>query len=109
MRLGIIATLLSALVGAATSTFGSVLAATDGTEVGTWLAGGGSAAAVAGLAYIAKRLASGDLVAIRVDKLLKDGEVRETRLEALVTEGRAREDALRDLLLNRRPAPGASS
>lgn len=82
-----------------------VLAVTEGNDVAAWLSGGGAAAAVAGLAYIAKRLASGELVAVPLARVIEHADKREERLLALLDDANQREDAYRALLVSRGIAP----
>ena len=100
---------LQALAALGTSSGGSVLAAVtemassdgSGNNLPAIIQGGGSAAAVAGLVYVARLIIKGDLVA----RPVRDAEAetnaniaatvkRETELQALVGESLARETTL---------------
>lgn len=79
-----------------------VLAATDtGAGITPWLQGGGSAAAVAGLVYVARMIVKGDLVPRAVAErenetaaAIRVAADNERRLEGLEREGAEREKQL---------------
>lgn len=99
----------TAVVGTVTSLGTSILAATTSTDFGPWAQVGGTATAVGALAYVAKLLADGKLVAQPIAEVLAAGERRERDLADLVDkhkvlalESHEREKALRDVLIDRR-------
>lgn len=59
-----------------------------------WLQTGGTAAAVGGLAYVAKLLADGKLVANPVAELIRDQKELGAKLADLAQESHAREERL---------------
>ena len=71
------------------------------TDFGPWAQVGGTATSVAALAYVAKLLADGRLVAQPISDLIRAAGEREKRLEAVVDRCQDREDSLRLLLINR--------
>lgn len=77
----------------------SVIATTAGdTGLGPWVSGGGAAAAVGGLVYVAKKLAAGDLVAFPVSEIVKHQQEREMKLEGMLEDSLRREDSYHRLL-----------
>lgn len=95
--------LLTAALGTVLAAAGSVFAAANNTTDFTpWVSGGGAAAAVGGLVYIAKKLADGSLVAYPVADLHRQSDERERQLHELVDDSRQREDSLRLLILQQR-------
>jgi hypothetical protein len=90
----------TAAMGLASSAWGAVLAA-GSSDFGPWAQVGGTATAVGALAYVAKLLADGKLVAQPVAEIVKHGEERERRLEELLQDSKEREDALRLMLVQR--------
>ncbi len=99
------------VVGLVTSAATTVLAA--GTDIAPWAQVGGTATAVGALAYIAKMLADGRLVAQPVADLIRRADERDRTLERktdareqvlheALTQSREREDTLRALLLQLR-------
>lgn len=102
------AAVAAGVIGAVGAGVSAVLAA--GTEIAPWAQVGGTATAVGALAYVAKMLADGRLVAQPVADLIRKADEREARyerkadereraLQALLEEARDREDALRALLM----------
>jgi hypothetical protein len=91
----------TSLVGFASALGGAVLGAATTTDIGPWAQVGGTATAVGALAYVAKLLADGKLVAQPVAELLRQAGEREKRLEELVEDGKGREDSLRIMLVQR--------
>jgi hypothetical protein len=98
--------------GAAAS-IGAVIAEVGGTDLGPWVSGGGAAAAVGGLVYVAKKFASGDVVAFPVaDVVFKLQEQHERedqrhrtemqKLHDVIKDSNDREDGYRAWLLNRK-------
>lgn len=99
----------TAVAGSVGSMGTAILAATGGADFGPWAQVGGTATAVGALAYVAKLLADGRLVAQPIAEVLAAGERRERDLAGLVDkhavlarESHEREIALRDVLLDRR-------
>lgn len=76
--------------GSAAAFFAQAVAPTS--DVTTWVSAGGATAAVTGLAYIARLLAAGRLVAYPVEKLQEEGNRREERLTAMLEAANRRED-----------------
>lgn len=108
----VIGALVLAVGGAVTTISGALLAA-SGDSVGPWVSGGGAAAAVGGLVYVAKKFAAGELAAVNLTELveqivglLRDSQAREARLHEIIEDAKEREDSLRALLLARRPGGG---
>lgn len=66
-------------------------AAEFGDSFAPYAAGGGSAAAVAGLVYMARKLTNGELVAFPVKQ-------RDEELVRLITDAKQREDTVKHLL-----------
>jgi hypothetical protein len=97
----VVAAIILSAIFATMAGVGSVLAA-SGEVVGPWVSGGGSFAAVGGLAYLAKKFANGELVAANTGLLIQQGAAREERLLRLEDDAHDREDALRALLLAQR-------
>lgn len=93
-----------AIAGVAAQTVGFVFAA--GTEIAPWAQVGGTATAVGALAYVAKLLADGKLVAQPVADLQRASEKREERLEELVQASHDREEALRAFLVGKAAGRG---
>lgn len=82
-------------------------------DASPWVAGGSATIAVGGLAFMAKKVASGELVAVAVDQLLEDAAEREdkaaereAKLTELLQESHRREDSLRDLYFADRTTSG---
>lgn len=109
--------LLAATGGLVASAAGTIVAAAGAPEIAPWAQVGGTATAVGALAYVAKLLADGRLVAQPVAELLrqsmereKDSErrndTRERRLEDLIADVRSDSEALRSLLLLRKHEGG---
>ena len=78
--------------------------ANAGGSLAPWLTGGGSAAAVAGLVYVARMVVKGDLVPRPVEEREKEQAAavqgaaeRQSRLLELVTDSLAREQVLANL------------
>lgn len=94
----VIAALGTAIAGLTASIVGAV-AETPASDFGPWAQVGGTATAVAALAYVAKLLADGRLVAQPTAELLKASADREDRLVALEKRSEDREATLRTLLL----------
>lgn len=94
----VVAAIVLSAIFAVVAGFGSILAA-SGEVVGPWVSGGGSFAAVGGLAYLAKKFANGELVAANTGMLIQQGAAREERVLGLVEDAKSREDALRALLI----------
>lgn len=90
-----------AAIGIVASNLGVLLAQSTGSDVAPWLSGGGAAAAVAGLAYIAKKIASGELVAVQIGQIIRDSAEREKGLSQLVKEAHEREEVLRTILIGK--------
>lgn len=86
-------------VGLVTAAASHVLAA--GTDIAPWANVGGTATAVGALAYVAKLLADGKLVAQPVADLQRASEKREDALVVLVQQSQDREEALRAFLVGR--------
>lgn len=85
---------LSLALGSVTVAAGTVLAATTGTtgpDLAPWLQGGGSAAAVAGLVYVARLIVKGDLVPSAV-------AAREQETGAAIRASFEREAKMQELL-----------
>lgn len=81
----------SALLASAVNFTGvGALSAAASTDVTPWLSGGGAAAAVGGLAYIAKKLAAGELVAVPLARLIEDSTARERRWEQALLDSEQR-------------------
>lgn len=108
----VLAALGLAVAGFVTTTAGAVVAAAGAPEIAPWAQVGGTATAVGALAYVAKLLADGRLVAQPVAELLRRADERdreqerrnldrERRLEDLTADVRADAEALRSLLLRR--------
>ena len=90
-------------VGSTVATFAS----THGTNLGPWAQVGGTATAVGALAYVAKLLADGRLVAQPVAEMAAKADKREEQLvdlldkhAVLVQDSHERETDLRHLFLN---------
>jgi hypothetical protein len=90
-----------AAIGVVGQAVTAVLVAASGADLGPWVSGGSATAAVGGLVYIAKRLASGELVARNVAEIEKRAEERERQMLELMADGRQREDAFRAFLAGR--------
>lgn len=93
-------------------------------SIAPYVDAGGSAALVAAIIYIAKKVSNGDLVARPVADLARQAEIREERLAELhrnleaetqrtidklmdiINESKSREDALRMLLIQQHIPPG---
>lgn len=102
-QLGDVAVALTlATIGAVTSLAASVLAVTGDTSVSPWVQVGGTATAVGALAYVAKLLADGRLVAQPIAELIKAADRREETLKDLVHNSHNRETDLRTLLIQQR-------
>lgn len=71
------------------------------SELSSWVSAGGTSIAVAGLAYIARLLASGHLVAYPVERLQEEAAERERQLGELVRRAHDRESTL-DRIISRR-------
>ena len=100
--LQVAAAIATSTAGTVATAVGYLLATTSGTDtLAPYVSGGGAAAAVAGLVYIAKKLASGELVAVPISDVMKQQERREATLLVLVEEGREREDVYKSFLLGR--------
>lgn len=97
----VLAALATATVGLVASVGGTVMAAASSSDFGPWAQVGGTATAVGALAYVAKLLADGRLVAQPISELVKAATVRQDRLEALIEDAQQREDALRLMLMQR--------
>ena len=74
--------------------------ASGGDNIANYISGGGSAAAVGGLVYMARKILSGDLVSrptVVVEKelarLIQDSHDRETGLQNVMADANKREDA----------------
>lgn len=91
----------------------TVLAQTSPESITPWVSAGGSAAAVSGLVYMAKKLVDGSLVAAPIADLLRRADERdreflhlvaeqEDRWGRVVRDGAEREDVYRDIILARR-------
>lgn len=105
--------LVTALVGVVSMS--APVVAQTGSELGPWVSGGGAAAAVGALVYMAKLLADGKLVAIntaererydqdalkQMGELVKKGMSREDVLAELVEDCKEREDVFRSFLVGR--------
>ena len=109
---GAIVALGGSLVGLVATTAGWAFAATTTTDIGPWAQVGGTATAVGALAYVAKLLADGKLVARPVAELERKAAEREQkieemhrdatqRLEQLLVDSKEREDSLRLMLVQR--------
>lgn len=103
-----------------------VIAQATSPSITPYIDAGGSAALVAAIIYIAKKVSNGDLVSRPVADMAKMAEAREERLAELnrvhvaetqrtidklmeiINESKSREDALRMLLIQQHipPAPG---
>lgn len=92
-----------AAVGAISSGVASVLAATTDTtsDLIPWAQVGGTSVAVTTLAYVAKLVFDGKLVAFPVAELLRSGERREEQLLQVVAASHSREESLRTFLMDR--------
>lgn len=97
----VLAVMVLSAIFAMVAGVGSILAA-SGEVVGPWVSGGGSFAAVGGLAYLAKKFANGELVAANTGLLIQQGAAREERLLRVEEQAKEREDAFRALLLAQR-------
>lgn len=75
-----------------------VAQASGANDIAPWVQGGSMLSSVGALIYIAKKFASGELVAVNTHQLTRDSADRERRLEALVAAQAADSDALRDLV-----------
>lgn len=102
----LVAAIAIAAVGVLAQASALVLAAASGDAVTPWVSGGGAAAAVGGLVYMAKKLMAGELVALNTAQMIEKAGERDQRFADLVTrvleverDGREREDAHRALLL----------
>lgn len=97
------AAIASSLAGTVASGVGFLLAQTPGgaDNLAPYVSGGGAAAAVAGLVYIAKKLASGELVAVPIANVMKQQEDRERKLSELLEDGKEREDVYKSFLLHK--------
>lgn len=93
----VVAALGTATLGLVANVLGQVA---EGAALGPWAQVGGIATAVGALAYVAKLLADGRLVALPIAEMQKASEVRERRLEELVQEGAERETSFRLMLIN---------
>lgn len=79
--------------------FAQAVTSTTSAEVSSWVSAGGTTLAVGGLAYIARLLASGHLVAYPVEKLQEDGAKREEELREALGRAHDREQAFQRILL----------
>lgn len=70
-------------------------------EVTSWVSAGGTTIVVGALAYIARLLASGHLVAYPVEKLQEDAGKREKDLEEALKRAHEREKSYERILLGR--------
>lgn len=96
----------TALGALAVSATGMVLAAgtavfAASAEITPWAQVGGTATAVGALAYVAKMLADGRLVAQPVADLIRHADARETKLVEVLADAKEREDAFRAWLMTR--------
>lgn len=96
----LLASLATALGGVTTVLVAQVSPAAD--DVTTWVTAGGATAAVGGLVYVARLLASGQLVSYPVEKLQEEATRREDRLEAMLKAATRREDTYHEFLTRRR-------
>lgn len=71
-----------------------------GSDFGPWAQAGGTATAVGALAYVAKLLADGRLVAQPISELAASAREREEALRKLVESSHDREETLRLLLIH---------
>lgn len=97
--------------GVIAATLGPFIAQATAPDVAPWVSAGGATAAVGGLVYVARLLASGQLIAAPVAAREKEASEREKVLERLVeqshdliAEGNRREDAFHRFLINRSAA-----
>ena len=74
-------------------------------EVTTWVSAGGATAAVGGLVYVARLLASGRLVSYPVEKLMEDALAREDRMHVVLESERQRHDDYRAWVVAQRERP----
>ena len=96
------AAIATSLIGAFLSFGAWFVAQTTGTDtLAPYVSGGGAAAAVAGLVYIAKKLASGELVAVPIAHLMESSAKREDTLQKLLDDSKEREDVMRAFLVGR--------
>jgi hypothetical protein len=99
---GAFVALAVAAVGTVVSFIGSFFAAAAGApEVIPWAQVGGTATAVGALAYVAKLLADGRLVAQPVADLIRDAKVREDALTAIAKVMQEDRTKLMELLVQR--------
>lgn len=108
-----------AAVSAVIVGFAEVIAQSSTSQVTPWVDAGGSAALVAAIIYIAKKVSNGDLVARPVADVARQQEIREEKLAELnrhhaeenqrtiaklmevIEDAKSREDALRAMLMQR--------
>lgn len=96
------AAIATSILGAVISVATWLYAQTSGTDtLAPYVSGGGAAAAVAGLVYIAKKLASGELVAVPIADVMKQQATREEKLLEMLDEAKDREDAFKAFLYQR--------
>lgn len=91
--------LVIAAAGTLASLGASLLAVTGSGDVSPWVQVGGTATAVGALAYVAKLLADGRLVAQPIAELISAAQRRERDLTQLVERSHDREDDLRAILI----------
>jgi hypothetical protein len=98
----LVTALVTAVLGVVVTFGGALIAVGDSsTDISGWVTGAGSGVAIAALAYIAKRFAAGQLVALNVAEILAAGAKREEALVSLVKDGAQRESDYRTLLIQR--------
>jgi hypothetical protein len=100
----LVSAISTAVLGVTASTAG-LLAQAAAPDVAPWVSAGGATAAVGGLVYVARLLASGELVASPVAdrerdlrRLVHQSERREERLQELLEEAGRREDSYHRVL-----------
>lgn len=92
--------LLTGFAGLVAAGYG-LLAQAAGSDPAGWVQVGGIGTAVGALAYVAKLLADGRLVAQPIASVLEASDAREQRLASLIEMSMERESAFRSMLIQR--------
>lgn len=107
--------LASVVLGGIATVIGQVTGG-GAEEAVPWIQGGATLSAVGALVFMARKLTNGELVALRIDELLKAmhtiverSDKRDEEVVELLRQAGSRETTLRDLLTENTRAVGANT
>lgn len=92
--------LVIAAIGSLSAMAAPLWAQATSEPVSTWIPAGSAGVAVGGLVYVARKMATGELVPVNIAEVLESSSRTAKEAVDLIAMGASREDTLRQLVVN---------